>query len=94
MHPLARLDETPIATEIAVHCAGAPTVTVINDLGRSKLYTKTASVLFDAAENLFFGPSNIPIPQNLASLGLMRWGTTKRWPNSISPLAVSAISIR
>jgi hypothetical protein len=55
------LDETPIETQIVVHGARAPAVTIINDLGRSKLYAKTASVLLDAVKNLFFGSGNVPI---------------------------------
>ena len=72
-----RLDETPIEIDTVVHRAGAPAVTIINDLGRCELYTKLTCVLLHAGENLFFGSRNIPISQHFTTLGLMRGGHQK-----------------
>ena len=56
-----RFDETPIKIQIIVYCAGAPTVTTINNLRYSGSYTEIVSMLLDANNNLFLSSGNVPV---------------------------------
>ena len=67
------LDETPIETNIVVHRAGTPAVTIVYDLCHSKLDAKLTGVLFSAGEDLFLRPCDIPIAQHFTAFGLMEF---------------------
>ena len=67
-----RFYETPVEIDVAVHRAGAPPISNINDPGRRELYSQLPCVECWTWKNCFLSARNVPIPQHCAALGLMR----------------------